>query len=114
MPDKKWTIEMSDKTALINIINAMFKDGIPEIVIQASRLNTLDRQLKTISGSLRNKSEKLKLMRGKKRYDLMDKGTAQYYLFNKLVKEREELLSILRGTDFDPLREAKGTGLEDE
>lgn len=109
---KKWTIEMLDKEELIHIINAMFKNGIPDLLIQASRYNAINRKLRAINASLGEKSKTLKKLKGKKREDLIAKGVSQYRLFNKLVKENEELLIVLKGTDFDPFRDKQSKGNE--
>lgn len=107
---RKWTIDMLDKEELVALINAMFKNEIPDVVIQGARYVNINRKLRTISSSLGDKTKKIKTLRGKKREDLAAKATSQYRLFNKLVKEREELLIFLAGTEFDPLRDGKSTG----
>lgn len=105
IPNKRWTIDMLDKKELISLINAMFKNEIPDVVIQGARYLAVNRKLRTISSSLGEKTKKLKTLRGNKRDALEAKGVSQYRLFNKLVKEREELMIVLKGTGFDPLRD---------
>jgi len=107
---KKYTIEMLDKDALIDIIKAMFKNEIPDLLIKASAYNTCNRKLRKLRSSLELLDKKIKKQSGNKRKDLVGKGVKQYRMYNNLFKKHEELLSVLKGTEFDPLRNKQSTG----
>lgn len=95
---------MLDKDALIDIIKAVFKNEIPDLLIKASTYNTYNRKLQKLKDSLIQLDKNIKKSSGNKRKDLVDKGVKQYRLFNILLKKHEELLIVLEGTEFDPLK----------